>query len=56
MEDVLARTPAGRALNKASGGMFTLRLMVDEKNAGNGWAEISEVVAVGWVEEFSTKE
>lgn len=56
VEDVLARSPAGRTLRNASGGMFTLRLRVDDDDAKHGWAEIAEVVSVGWVAELSAKE
>ncbi len=47
--EVLERTPAARRLRDASGGMFTLRLAVNEVDVKTGWAQILEVVATGWV-------
>jgi hypothetical protein len=55
MEDVLERSKAGRALRRTSGGMFTVRLAVGEKDKKSGWARIAEVVSVGWVEELSAR-
>ncbi len=47
--ETLERTPAGRSLGKASGGMFTVRLAVNAEDVKSGLARIHEVVATGWL-------
>lgn len=55
-ETVLNQSPAGRTLRASSGGMFTVRLMVDEGDAQMGRAKIAEVVSVGWLEDVQPGE
>lgn len=47
--EILERTPAGRSLGKANGGMFTVRLAVNAEDVKSGMARIHEVVASGWL-------
>lgn len=56
LNNVLDRSPSARGLRNSGGGMFTLRLAVDENDAKSGWARITEVVSIGWVAELSTRE
>lgn len=47
---------AARKLQQAGGGMFTLRLTVDEEDARNGRARIHEVLCSGWLPDLNEKQ